>query len=106
MPDRIKIESEDRLMHIMSRSSVDILIALLDEGYDANAWHGPNLMQSLKGVRVEQAAWRPADGQRNLWEITVHAAYWKHRVWQAIQSDAPAFGYPGKDWFTRPETME
>ena len=35
---------------------------------------------SLRGVSVEQALWRPAPGRHNVWELTLHAAYWKYIV--------------------------
>ena len=38
-----------------------LILALLDEGYSKKTWHGPNLRQSLKGVTVKQAAWRPGN---------------------------------------------
>ena len=51
-----------------------LLLASIDEAYDARSWHGTNLRGSLRGVTREQAAWRPADDRHNIWELTVHAA--------------------------------
>ena len=41
-------------------TSAQMLLALLQEGYERKTWHGPNLRQSLKGFTAKQAAWRPA----------------------------------------------
>jgi hypothetical protein len=35
------------------------ILVLLAPGCDQKTWHGPNLKQSLKGISVEQASWRP-----------------------------------------------
>ena len=56
------------------------LLSFVDEAFDARAWHGPTLRRSVRGVTPVQAAWRPAPGRHNIWEVTVHTAYWKHEV--------------------------
>ena len=82
----------------------DLLLALLDEGYTKKTWHGPNLRQSLRGVSAKQAAWRPGRGRRNIWEETLHAAYWKYMVRQRISGGAGrSFPVPGSNFFVRPE---
>jgi hypothetical protein len=76
----------------------------LDAAYDRPAWHGPNLRGSIRRVDARQASWRPAEGQRNLWEITLHAAYWKYVVWRKITGQKRgSFPRQGSDWFLRPE---
>ncbi len=40
-------------------NEVALLLRLLDESYEKNAWQGPNLQGSLRGVTAGQAAWRP-----------------------------------------------
>ena len=56
--------------------AVQMLLDLLDEGFDRPAWHGPTLLGSLRGVTEARAARRPGRGRHNIWEIAVHAAYW------------------------------
>ena len=82
---------------------ISLLLRALDEGYEAAAWHGPNLLGSIRRVGVGEAAWRPADGQRNVWEIVVHAAYWKYVVWRRLRGETRG-GFPrkGSDWFPCP----
>ena len=58
--------------------NLDFLLTLLDEGFDKKSWHGPNLRNAIRGVSAKQAAWRPAAGLHNIWEYTLHAAYWKY----------------------------
>jgi DinB superfamily len=84
--------------------STDALIhALLDEGYSKKTWHGPNLRQSLKGVSARQAAWRPGRGRHNIWELTVHAAYWKYAVRRRLDgAKRGGFILKGSNFFARP----
>ena len=81
-----------------------LLHALLDEGYRKKTWHGPNLKQSLKGVTVVQAAWRPGPGRHNIWEVALHAAYWKYAVRRRIEGGKRgSFALKGSNFFPRPE---
>jgi hypothetical protein len=84
-------------------SSTALLLALLDEAFDRRAWHGPTLLGSIKGIRAEAAAWRPGSGRHNIWELTVHAAYWKYAVRRRLLGDKRgSFPLKGSNWFTRP----
>jgi DinB superfamily len=82
----------------------ELVLALLDEAYEKKTWHGPNLKQSLRGVRAKQAAWRPARGRHNIWEMTLHAAYWKYAVRRRIDGGKRgSFALKGSNFFARPE---
>jgi DinB family protein len=85
-------------------SNKAILLALLDEGYSRKTWHGPNLRQSLKGVTAKQAAWRPAPDRHNIWELTLHTAYWKYAVRRRLEGGKRgSFVLEGSNFFARPE---
>ena len=80
------------------------ILSLLEEAFDRKAWHGPNLWQALKGVTAEQAAWRPGPGRHNIWEETLHAAYWKYAVRRRLESGSRGgFVLKGSNFFARPE---
>jgi hypothetical protein len=82
----------------------DLILALLDEGYSRKTWHGPNLRQSLKGVSARQAAWRPAPGRHNIWELALHSAYWKYAVRRRIEGGKRgSFILKGSNFFSHPE---
>ena len=83
---------------------LDSLLGLLDEGFDRKAWHGPNLRGSVRGVTAEEAAWRPAPGRHSVWELVVHAAYWKYAVRRQLTGEKRgSFPLLGSNWFARPD---
>ena len=85
-------------------NSSQLILVLLDEAYEKPAWHGPNLKQSIRGVTAKQAAWRPAPGRHNIWEETLHAAYWKYAVRRRIEGGKRgSFALKGSNFFARPE---
>ncbi len=82
----------------------ELILALLDEGYDKKTWHGPNLRQAIRGMSAKQAAWRPRAGRHNIWEETLHAAYWKYVVRRQIEGGKRgSFALTGSNFFRRPE---
>jgi len=84
--------------------SAKLVLALLDEAYEKKTWHGPNLKQSIKGVTAKQAAWRPRPGRHNIWEVTLHAAYWNYALRRRIEGGKRgSFVLKGSNFFTRPE---
>jgi uncharacterized damage-inducible protein DinB len=84
--------------------SLGILLSLLDEAFDRRSWHGTNLRGSLRGLSAAEAARRPAPERHNVWEIAVHAAYWKYAVWRRLTGEKRgSFGFAGSNWWRRPE---
>ncbi len=89
---------------------IQLLLRELDQAYDKKAWHGTTLRGSLRGLTVKEARWRPARGQHNIWELVLHAAYWKYIVRRRL-SGRVKFSFPcaGSNWPrlpARPEQQE
>ena len=81
-----------------------LLLRLLDEAYDRKAWHGTNLRGSIRRVGARDAARRPRSGRHNIWEIMVHAAYWKYAVRRQLRGEKRgSFPLKGSNWFRRPD---
>lgn len=79
------------------------LVAILDQAYNKTSWHGTNLRGSLRRVTPAQAAWRPSVQRHNIWEITVHAAYWKYAAARRLTGGVRgSFPLKGSNWFRRP----
>lgn len=86
----------------MAMTTIDSLVALLDQAYDHAAWHGTNLKGSVRGVSHADAAWRPGKGRHNIWEVAVHCAYWKYTVRRRILGEKRgSFPLKGSNWFLR-----
>ena len=84
-------------------TEVDQLVAVLDQAYNRQSWHGTNLRGSVRRVNARQAAWRPEPQRHNIWEIVVHAAYWKYAVARRFTGgDRGSFPLKGSNWFRRP----
>ncbi len=49
------------------------------------------------------AAWRPAPERHNIWELIVHAAYWKYVAWRRLTgAKRGSFPLAGSNFITRP----
>ena len=87
----------------MAHPEIVHLLELLDEAYNRAAWHGPNLRGSLRGVSAREAALVPRTGRHNIWELVVHAAYWKYTVRRRLLGEKRgSFPLEGSNWFKRP----
>jgi hypothetical protein len=85
-------------------AEIELLLKIIDQAYDHMAWHGTNLRGSVRGLTIEEAGWRPAPGRHNIWEVAVHAAYWKYAVRRRLLGEKRgSFPLKGSNWFARPE---
>lgn len=52
------------------------------------------------------AAWRPAAGRHNIWELIVHSAYWKYVAWRRLtHAKRGSFPLAGSNFIERPITQ-
>jgi hypothetical protein len=80
-----------------------LLLDALDEAFERRSWHGPNLRGALRGVAADVAGWRPGRGRHTIWELAVHAAYWKYAVRRRLTGGARgSFALAGSNWWIRP----
>ncbi len=85
---------------------ISLLLRVIDEAYEKKAWHGPNLRGSVRGLDAQRAAWRPGANRHNIWEIVVHAAYWKYAVRRRMLGEKRgSFPLKGSNWFVRPTSL-
>jgi hypothetical protein len=84
-------------------SALDVLLANIDEAYEKKGWHGTNLRGSLRGLAIDELVWRPAPGRNNIWELALHAAYWKYAVRRRLRGDKRgSFPLKGSNFFPSP----
>ena len=80
------------------------LLASLDEAFNRRSWHGTNLRGSIRGLDLATAARRPKRGRHNIWELVVHAAYWKYDVRRRLTGEKPgSFALKGSNFWKRPD---
>jgi uncharacterized damage-inducible protein DinB len=83
---------------------IPLLLSILDEAFDARAWHGTTLRGSLRGVAATIASRHPRPGRHSIWEIVLHTAYWKYAVRRMLTgADRGSFPLKGSNWFPVPE---
>lgn len=83
--------------------AVQIVLAGIEQAFDKLSWHGTNLRGSLRGLTLDQVCWRPEQHRHTIWEISVHAAYWKYAVRRKITGEKRgSFYLKGSNWFGRP----
>lgn len=88
-------------------SLVEQLLAILDTAYDRRSWHGTNLRGSVRGLTARQAAWRPDPKRHNIWELVVHAAYWKYTALRRLTgATRGSFPIKGSNWFARGDRVD
>ena len=72
----------------MARDSrIALLLDVVDQAFDHRAWHGTPLAGALRGVGWRDALTRPRPGRHSIWELTLHAAYWKCVVRRRLTRD-------------------
>src|SRR5687767_22559 len=75
--------------------------SLFDGGVRAKSGHRGELFDV--GVGSAHVAGRPAKGRQNIWELTLHAAYWKYTVWLRLTGQKRgSFPLKGSDFFPSP----
>ncbi len=85
-------------------AEIRLLLEVIDQAYDHHAWHGTNLRGSIRGLSAAEASWRPAPQRHNIWEIVIHAAYWKYAVRRRILGEKRGtFPLKGSNWIRRPQ---
>ncbi len=90
-----------------SSSRLSLLVHLLDQAYDKKAWHGPTLRGALRGVSPAVALYRPAPGRNSIWELALHAAYWKYAVSRQLSgSERGSFPLAGSNFFPQPAAAD
>ena len=86
---------------------VQLLLEMFDQAYRAPAWHGTPLKGTLRGITAQQALWRPGRGRHCIWDLVLHAAYWKCIVRRRLLRD-PEIAFPraGANWPALPDRTD
>jgi len=66
----------------------DILTALRG-AFVARGWHGPALLQSIRGLRAKKARKRRGNASHSVHEIVDHVEYWEHVAIHYVRRGRP-----------------
>jgi uncharacterized damage-inducible protein DinB len=79
------------------------LLTALHRAYDGRSWHGPNLLGSIRGLTPEQAFWRPGPGRHTVYDLVLHAAYWKYVARRRLTGEKRgSFPVKGSNFLSEP----
>jgi hypothetical protein len=86
---------------------IALLLEVMDQAFDQKSWHGTTLRGALRGLTPAHALWRPAANRHNIWELTLHAAYWKYAVRRRLAGDAiGSFDRKPSNWPAIPDPAD
>jgi hypothetical protein len=90
-----------------ANSVIELLLEVMGQAFDQKSWHGTTLRGSLRGVSSDEAMWRPAANRHNIWELTLHTAYWKYAVRRRLAGDAVgSFDRKPSNWPAVPDPAD
>ena len=70
----------------------------LKRTYEAGAWHGASVQETLAGVTSEMAATKPGSGAHSIWEIVLHMITWMNVPRQRILDARVSPTSAEEDW--------
>jgi uncharacterized damage-inducible protein DinB len=68
-------------------------------------WHGPALLDVLKGVACDQALARPLPHAHTIWEIVLHVTAWSDIARQRLKGQMTGDPTPEQDWPPVPSAL-
>lgn len=79
-------------------SESELLVDLLQTGYNGTPWHGPSLVQNLNDLTAAQATQKPIPNAHCIWELVQHATAWINVAINTIDGQQYAILTPEQDW--------
>ncbi|MCA8955609.1 MAG: DinB family protein [Planctomycetes bacterium] len=85
---------------------LELLVDNLDRAYRGRSWHGTSLRGTLRGLTGEAALWRPQPQRHCIWDLVLHAAYWKYVARRKLAPQSPRFPRAGSDFPHLPDPAD
>ncbi|MCA8949012.1 MAG: hypothetical protein KDE27_05885, partial [Planctomycetes bacterium] len=60
--------------------TIALLLDHLERAFRGPSWHGTSLRGTLRGMTPARALWRARPDRNCIWDLVLHAAYWKYKV--------------------------
>lgn len=78
----------------------------LQRAFKGDAWHGPSVMEILKGINAAQASSKPLASAHSIWEIVLHLSAWEDFVRRRLEGERIVGPSPQEDWPPLRESSE
>lgn len=86
---------------------LELLVDNLERAYRGPSWHGTSLRGTLRGMTPALALRRPAPERNCIWDLVLHAAYWKYVVRRKLSGAARgSFPRDGANFPALPERAD
>ncbi len=85
-------------MTVSLPSERSLLADQLERSFRGGAWHGPALVEILRGLDADQASWRPAPGIQTILESVEHLAFWFDEARRRLEGEAPEPSLQDESW--------
>ena len=74
------------------------LANVFDDSFAGPSWHGPALLENLKGITGEQAATQTPIAAHSIWSIVLHLNAWVRVVQHCLDHETYAGVTGAEDW--------
>ncbi len=64
----------------MAKNEIDRIVDQMERAFDGDAWHGPSVMDILRGLNANQASARLFPETHTIRELVAHMAAWKRII--------------------------
>jgi hypothetical protein len=64
------------MSQVNDETSRQLLSRWMEEAWEGGLWAAP-WKRVLEGLSAQQAAWRPAEGRKSIWELVNHVCFWR-----------------------------
>ncbi len=81
------------------------IVDQLKRAFEGGAWHGPGVLEILKGVTAAQAVARPFRNAHNIWELVLHITAWEGACRRRLEGDRAELS-DSEDWPSVGDTSE
>lgn len=89
--------------HGSPAAPLPLLLDQLERAYRGPSWHGTSLRGTLRGMTPARATAKPKGARNCIWQLLLHAAYWKYVVRRKLTGEARgSFPRQGSDFPAMP----
>ena len=86
-------------------TEIERIAEQLKRAFEADAWHGPSVMEILNGVTAQEATTRIFPAAHTIWELTLHIGAWENACLRRLKGDRAELS-DVEDWAPVTDTSE